>query len=325
MKPLCSLLLIFVAAPLLAALLSPWVYGGIQEHVPEVMRWVHECEATGTHAFWADIADSVFTAPFRRVTARLVLIFVLILLPLAYRLSGVRSRESFGWPRCPHRMKLLGGALVAAIFSMFVVYAVGLLMGVYRWDATGSGAEILAGVLKILIGGLLIGLLEETIFRGFILNALRTGLGAIPAIVLSSLLFAVVHFMKPVDPEVTRGWYSGFLLFSNLFAGAGDTVFLEICTLFSMGLVLATLSHWTRSVYLAIGLHTGWVWVMMLFRLLTKNQQNRVWFYGTGEWISKAWAGPLMALTVLVVVALTRKKWIALGRDSEDGEQKTEV
>ncbi len=80
-----------------------------------------------------------------------------------------------------------------------------------------------------------------------------------------------------------------------------------------LGTVLATLSHWTRSVYIAIGLHAGWVWIMMLFRLFTENQGRLVWLYGPGEWISKGWVGPIMALVVWAVVFATRKKWIALG------------
>ena len=83
--------------------------------------------------------------------------------------------------------------------------------------------------------------------------------------------------------------------------------------MFCMGTVLAVLSLWTRSVYIAIGLHAGWVWIMMLFRLFTENQGVLVWLYGPGEWISKGWVGPIMALTVLITVLLTRKIWVQMG------------
>ena len=310
-NPLVSLLLIFIAAPLLAALVVPWVYMAIQSRSVEVMQWVQESEAAGTHLFWADIADSIFTSPFRRVNDRLVLIFVLGLLVPAYRLSGLRGRADFGIPKRKDWARLFGSGLIVAAASMLFVYLIGLVAGVYRPGEVGG--DVVSELLKIIIGMLLIGVIEEILFRGYILTALRKSLGAVPAILLSSVLFAAVHFIKPASPEITDRWYSGFLLFSNLFAKAGDTFWPEVCTLFCMGTVLATLSHWTRSVYICIGLHAGWVWIMMLFRLFTENQGRLVWLYGPGEWISKGWVGPLMALAVWAVVFLTRKKWIALG------------
>jgi len=321
-KPLASLLLIFIAAPLLAALTAPWVYMAIQSRALEVLQWVQESEIAGTHLFWADLADSVFDSPFRRVNDRIVLICVLGLLVPAYRMSGLRGRADFGIPKRNDWARLFGTGLIVAAASMLLVYLMGLFAGVYGPVQVDG---VVGKLLKIIIGMLLIGVIEEILFRGYILNALQKSLGPVAAILLSSVLFAVVHFIKPAEPESVDRWYSGFLLFSNLFAGASDTFWPEVCTLFCMGTVLATLSYWTRSVYITIGLHAGWVWIMMLFRLFTENQGHLVWLYGPGEWISKGWVGPIMALVVWGVVFATRKKWIAMGNIPENGEQKTEV
>lgn len=314
-KPLFSLLLIFIVAPLLAALTVPWVYRVIQSYSAEVMQWVSESEAAGTHLFWADIADSIFTSPFRRVNDRIVLICVLGLLVPAYRMSGLHGRADFGIPKRSDGLRLFGSGLLVAMASMLFVYTVGWFVGVY--GAVDIAGDLVSELLKIMIGMLLIGVIEEVLFRGYILTALRKSLGPVSAVLLSSALFALVHFIKPAEPEMTDRWYAGFLLFSNLFADASDTFWPEVCTLFCMGTVLATLSLWTRSVYITIGLHAGWVWIMMLFRLFTENQGKLVWLYGPGEWISKGWVGPIMALVVLAVVVLGRKKWIAMGAGSE--------
>ena len=280
------------------------------------MEWVRACAQTGDHAFWADIADSIFTSPFRRVNDRLVLIFVLVMLIPAYRLSGLHGRADFGVPKQKDWASLFGFGLVVAISSMFLVYLVGLLVGVYCPIEVGD--DLVSALLKIIIGMFLIGAIEEILFRGYILTVLRKSLGVAPAILLSSILFSMVHFLKPENPVITNQWCSGLLLYSNLFTGAGDTFWQEFFTLFCMGTVLATLSYWTCSVYIAIGLHAGWVWVMMLFRLFVENQGRFTWLYGPNEWISNGWIGPMMALTVWVGVLLTRKKWIALGRVSSD-------
>lgn len=312
-RPLISLGLLFVAAPLLALLISPWVYMTIQSRAPEVLQWVRESEAAGTHLFWADLADSVFGSPFRRVNDRCVLIAVLLFLVPAYRMSGLRGRADFGVPKRSDWMRLFGFGLLVAAASMLLVYLLGLFAGVYAPAELNSG--IAGDVFQMIIGALLIGVVEEILFRGYILNALRKSLGPVATVLLGSALFAAVHFIKPVEPETTDRWFSGLLLLSHPFAGAGPTFWPEVCTLFFMGTVLATLSLWTRSVYLAIGLHAGWVWIMMLFRLFTENQGKLVWLYGPGEWISKGWIGPLMALAVWAVVFAARKKWIALGAE----------
>ena len=309
-KPLISLLLIFIAAPLLAVLTSPWIYMAIQSHSVEVLHWVQESAVAGTNLFWADIVDSIFTSPFRRVNDRVVLICVLGLLAPACRMSGLRGRVDFGIPKRSDWARLFGVGLLVAAASMLFVYMIGLFAGVYGPAQVGG---VVGELLKIIIGMLLIGVIEEILFRGYILNALRKSLGPVAAVLLSSALFAVVHFITPAEPEITDRWYSGFLLFSNLFANASDTFWPEVCTLFCMGTVLATLSYWTRSVYITIGLHAGWVWIMMLFRLFTENQGRLVWLYGPGEWISKGWVSPIMTLAVWAVVFATRKKWIALG------------
>jgi len=292
-RPLLSLLLIFIAAPLLAALVSPWVY-----------QWLQSFAAEG----------SVLDAPFFRVTSRVVLVMVALMLFPAYKLSGMRGRGDWGLPKCTTRRRQIWIGIGLGVLSMLVVYLLGVALGVFAWDTRGKPEIYIARkTVQIIFGGLFIGFFEEILFRGFIQNALRKSLGLIAAVLLGSFFFSIIHFMRPVDPELMGQWNSGLLLFGNLFARAGDSFLQEACTLFSMGIVLAMLSHWMKSVYVAIGLHTGWVWVMMFFRLFTENQENLLWLYGDNDWVSKAWIGPMMALVVLVAVALTRKKWIALG------------
>lgn len=286
LTPLFSLLLLFIVAPLLALLASPWVYTAIQSRAPEVLEWVRDCEAAGTHLLWADLADSVFDSPYRRVNDRCVLVAVLFFLVPAYRMSGLKGRGDFGIPKRRDGARLFGVGLIAAAASMLITYVIGLGAGVYGPTNLDSGLS--GDILQIVVGALLIGVLEEILFRGYILTAIRKSLGPVAAVLLSSALFAVVHFIKPAEPDAVEHWYSGFLMAGHLFAKAGDTFWPEVCTLFCMGTVLATLSIWTRSVYLAIGLHAGWVWIMMLFRLLSENQGALVWLYGPVSGFPKA-------------------------------------
>ncbi len=291
--PIYSLLLLFLVAPFLAMLISPWIYTFLQGIAVE---------------------NSFFDAPFHRVTSRVVLVIILILLRPAIRLSGLHGKADYGFPPRFDKRRLMGLGLGLGILSMLLVYLIGTLFGVYVLDiADKTTFYLFRKTLQILIGGLFIGLWEEFFFRGFILGILRKSFGVITAVLLSSFLFSIVHLMRPVDPEIVNHWNAGFQLFRHLFARAGDSFLQEAYTLFCMGLVLSTLCIWMKSVYVAIGLHTGWVWVMMFFRLFTDNQNNLVWLYGDNDWISKAWMGPILSLVTLVAVWFTRKKWKRLG------------
>lgn len=295
--PLYSVLLLFVAAPLLAVLAAPWVYRMLQPFAA---------------------AGSVLDAPFHRVTSRLAVVMVLLFLPLACRLSGFKTRADYGFSGAANRKRLLGLGLGLGAASMLAVYLPGAGLGVYAWDgAEKTLFHHIRAVLKILVGGLFIGVFEETLFRGFIFGALRKSLGVAAGIVIGSLLFSIVHFMKPLDPADTGAWNSGLLLFQNLFARAGSAFLQEACTLFCMGLVLCTLYQWLGSVYLLIGLHTGWVWIMMLFRHFSDNQKTMTWLYGTSDWISKSWMGSVLALIFLAAVLLTGRRWKQLAENPE--------
>jgi membrane protease YdiL (CAAX protease family) len=292
-KPLCSLLLIVAGAPLLAALVSPWVYQWLQSFAEE---------------------GSVLDAPFFRVTSRIVLVMVAALLAPAYRLSGLKGRAVWGLAPAPNRNRQFWIGIGLGVGSMLLIYFLGTALGVFAWDTRGkSGFYIARKILQIIFGGLFIGIFEEILFRGYIQNALKKSLGIVATVLIGSFFFSIVHFMRPIDPNVVGEWYSGFLLFKHLFARAGASFIQEAGTLFCMGTVLALLSHWMKTVYVAMGLHVGWVWVMMFFRLFTENQRNMIWLFGDNDWVSKAWIGPMMALTVLLVVLATKKKWVALG------------
>lgn len=287
--PLGSLLLLFLIAPVLAALAAPWIYQALQSFAAE---------------------GSVLDAPFHRVTSRIVLIMVALLLYPACKLSGIRNKADCGLTGLPDRFALIRLGLWLGIGSMLAVYLLGVVLGVFVWDTGGkSSSYLIRKIVQALAGGLAVGIFEEILFRGFILGALRKSLRSVTAVLFGSFLFSIVHFMRPVDPETVSQWNSGFLLMGNLFARAGESFLQEASTLFCMGVVLSVLTLWTHSIYVAIGLHTGWVWVMMLFRLFTDNQKNLVWLYGTNEWISKAWMGPVLAVFFLLAVFLTKKKW----------------
>jgi membrane protease YdiL (CAAX protease family) len=110
---------------------------------------------------------------------------------------------------------------------------------------------------------LLIGLVEESVFRGLLLTSLRKYLSAFSAVLISSVYYAGLHFLDSKSPvsEATLSLNGSFQLlgeaYHNVFAMQDVTAFAALCV---VGLFLGLLRlRGDVNLALCIGCHTGWV------------------------------------------------------------------
>jgi membrane protease YdiL (CAAX protease family) len=110
---------------------------------------------------------------------------------------------------------------------------------------------------------LLIGIVEESVFRGLLLTSLRKYLPTFSAVFISSIYYAGLHFLDSKSPisEATLSLNGSFQLLSaayqNVFAMQEPTAFLALC---AVGLFLGVLRlHGEMNLALCIGCHAGWV------------------------------------------------------------------
>jgi membrane protease YdiL (CAAX protease family) len=127
-----------------------------------------------------------------------------VILPLTYLFRRFLDRQSFtslgfarrrGWLWEIGLGVILGFVLMGAIFLF--EWAGGWLTvgdGLWRFQALGSAMLMLLGYLVLFI---LAGASEEIMFRGYILQNLREWPGTVWAVVISSILFSLVHGLNP--------------------------------------------------------------------------------------------------------------------------------
>jgi uncharacterized protein len=152
---------------------------------------------------------------------------------------------------------LLGlGASLISLILVFSLESVGNLV-TWRWQNLRQIPSLLLPILSL---SLLVSLVEEVIFRGYIFITLLADNSFWLAAIASSALFAALHLVwerKQTLPQLPGLWLMGMVLVAARVL-ANDTV------------------------YLAVGLHAGWIWGLTCLDsadLLTYKHQDH-WFTG---------------------------------------------
>jgi hypothetical protein len=186
---------------------------------------------------------------------------------------------------------LLGAA---AIGVAAIVLAVA---GTARWVADeGSVPEYVAALGRALAFFAVAAAAEEALFRGYGFQALVQGIGAWPAVLLSSAAFALAHGRNPsVD----------WVALANIFAA---------------GVMLGWAYLRTRSLWFCTALHLGWNWTMSaLLEFPVSGLRRDVPLYdelSSGpRWLAGGDFGPeggvAATLVILLLTALLlRARWV---------------
>jgi uncharacterized protein len=251
----------------------------------------------------------------QRVMGRLAQVFILLgLWPFLRRLQ-LADRRSLGYGiqgRAFRRAVGLGWVEGVAILLVLALALVALEIRIP--DAELELWPYLAKkALQALIGGLLIGVLEETFFRGALYTAIRRHDGVASAVVWTAFLYMLVHFMKPsaLSEGVLFDWVGAWQMFGAVFVDVFQWKHLSsMAALFMVGVFLALVREHTGHIAWGIGLHAGWVFVIQVTRRMTDGNPDAPAAFLVGSydgvigWLAALWIG----LLAFVFRAWTRRR-----------------
>jgi len=283
MRPLWALVIYIVAVFFGGALLAPWLY------------WLAQ--------HFAQSVPKLASAPFHRFMDRSFLILALAgVWPLLRALGAKSLRETGLVPPYGQSKKLFGGLLLGFI-SLAVVAGIALLSG-GRGLAAGASAGKIAGTILGAAGtAAVVATIEEILFRGGVFGGLRRMFYWPLALVLSSLIYALVHFLQRADLTGAIAWHSGLELLPRMLGGFAN-VHALVPGFFSLtlaGVLLGLAYQRTGNLYFSIGLHAGWIFWLKIFGAFTVDvPQTAAWFWGTGKMID-GWLAFLVLGTTLAV------------------------
>ncbi|MBX9576908.1 MAG: CPBP family intramembrane metalloprotease [Chthoniobacterales bacterium] len=295
MNSLIKIFVYLVLSVLIGALLAPLFYE---------MILLLPADRFG---FMGPLLSSVQQMPFHRYVSRTIQIAALVLLWPTIRSLKIERLSDLSLYRNNHAGgDFLKGFVVALLplwflEALFIKLQWYLLKGLFSWQIG----------FKILTTALTVAFLEEFLFRGVLLGLMRCFLKSEAAIVLVALLFAGVHFLNLSHfKEPTIHWWSGFslLLHSDRPWSALPLAIGAFGTLFLLGVILAWATVRTASLWLAIGLHAGWIFAQQLFHAATQeNFTSLLPWWGPFQIYGMVPVGLLVVIPLGVTTFLIRK------------------
>ena len=191
---------------------------------------------------------------------RAVLIAALLLLWPLIRALRLRGWRELGLKKNPHGVADLALGFAIAAVPLLCCGAVLIALQVYSLRP----AFLWHKMPTVLVAASVVPILEELLFRGFILGVLLRSFSRLNALVFTSGLFSIIHFLKaPAETTSSESvnWLSGFSSMAHSFGQFGDPMLLAagFLTLFALGCILADARLTTHSLWLPIGLHAGWI------------------------------------------------------------------
>ena len=275
------MLIYFAVVAVAGALLAP------------VLFWA--AQSLAAHGVAVFLAKFDFESFFHRA---LLIAAALLLWPFL-RWTGLRSLKDLGLLPNHRRWADLGFGFVFAIVPLLCCGVVLIMARIYLLR---SGVAW-AGFGRVIAASAAVPLIEEAFFRGLILGLLLRRGNQQMSILLTSIIFSVVHFLKA--PEKTTQivtWTSGFRSIHHAFTQFNEPVLVlaMFTTLFLVGWVLADARVCTRSLWLPIGLHAGWIFGSGVFSILARRQVQLL------PWLGK---NLLVGIIPLGLVATT---WIMM-------------
>jgi membrane protease YdiL (CAAX protease family) len=261
-----------------------------------------------------------FEFPFHRIGERIGMLALGVGLLFTARRLGLSDRTSLGYGL--ERSKFLressiGLALGAA--TMLVVVGLMTALGLLDWTAAaGVTTAALAKLVAMrLASGLAVAIIEETFLRGAMHSGIERESGSRAAVILTALVYSATHFFAsfriPAD-EVSAS--SGIALLQGTLQSFAHPLGIAdafLCLL-AVGILLGRVRAATGNIAACIGLHAGWVWVMLVVHALAQPAKTAPLgfllsrFDGFVGWLVLAWTIPVGLALQRFYVARTGAK-----------------
>ena len=222
-------------------------------------------------------ASLIIDTSFERIVSRSILICAVILFYPAYKALHIKSFSELGFTSNTPISTLsqswgLGVVMLLPISFIFIA------CGYRYWEPISP--DLLGPTMTIfsaIIAGLLIGLIEETLLRGFLQSQFNKLMTLSLSVFFVNVIYSSVHFLQPPETFTleTIHWYSGFTLLSAAFSSLLNfqLIWDSWIALFLAGVFLSIVRIRANLLW-CIGIHAGWVAHIKVFKSFTDRDNT---------------------------------------------------
>jgi CAAX protease family protein len=290
MRPLRSLLFFVLFVFVGGALLAPQLYFLLQKLAP---------------------ASHLATSPFHRYVNRSLLILALVGMWPLLRSLGAKSWKEVGLTSPKGNLGKWGMGFLLGFGSLACVALIVLLAHGRALNHEMTPATLASKMASAAATAVTVSVVEEILFRGAIFGALRRIWNWRWALIVSSMIYAIVHFMESAKMSGPVTWHSGLELLPRMLRGFGnlEAVIPGFFNLTLAGILLGLAYQRTGNLYFSIGLHAGWIFWLKAYNSLTSPVEGaNIWFWGTMKMIDGWLAMLVLMVTVFVLQRMLPEK-----------------
>ncbi|RMG44410.1 MAG: CPBP family intramembrane metalloprotease [Candidatus Dadabacteria bacterium] len=256
--------------------------------------------------------------PYSRVFDRVILLVAIILIWFLRKELNLKSVEPFFNAASKRSAAAFITTGVLISFGTAMLFASLLVGDKITWQLK-EPAYYYSRLLKLVPAAFIIALIEESFFRALLYQKIKEISSLIPALLISSFIYAVVHFLTP-DKSFTYSGYSLFVGFEYLgvvlkrltLAGVPQ----GIIGLMLVGIVLCVALERTKNIYFSIGLHAGWIMAVKGIYYFTATVPGAVFLSGPGRRYylvtePLGWLSVAVVFLIVLLVTSDSFKWSA--------------
>ena len=274
------------------ALLAPWLYSLVQS-VSTVLPGL----------------ETLASKPFHRYLNRCLLVLAVLGLPLLLRAVELRSWRLLGLSWRADAGRHIGWGFLFGFCSLAMVVLIVLAAGARELRYDASTMAMLKHLFKAGLTATLVSVIEELVFRGALFGALRKTFHWTMALGVSSVVYALVHFLERPSPVASVGWLTGLVVLGDMVRGFAEMEKLVpgFFNLTLAGIILGLAYQRSGSLFFPIGLHAGWIFWLKTYGFITAGKAlEPTWFFGTAKlingWLAFAVLGAVLALLYRAMV-----------------------
>lgn len=271
--------------------------------------WIVSMAVAAEGAAWADyIAERP-----DRVMRRCLMGWGIMSLFVLAKAAGWKGIRDSGWAAEADpdtRLTWFARGAGIGLLSMGAIRLAAVAAGCHSISALPGAMGIAYQVVSILVAGVVVGLVEETVCRGVMFRVIARKWGLALGMIITGVIFALAHFPSPAPESFAGGAFAGraMRVAAATFASvpAAPDFAVRFVNLAALSVALCAFTAGARTIWLAAGTHAAWVWAIKVSHYLTDYDPPYPWNLVFGERIDATDSWLPVAFSAALALLATR-------------------